>query len=169
MHDSVELYRQKVHMDHLQSLARFKATVNLARSTLKELVDFIEGEGSAHPIYLRGVRDSLIQTQSFLDTLVFKELPSTQAVRDVMAVSRAVQAAAQMLNEILDKPEIAKLEGFAEIAGDLEEFEPKLQKFHEVFGDNRKTSWLDVFPGDTGFGHGRSTSYAEYVERNGSL
>ena len=163
MQDAVDLYRQKIHMDHLESIARFKSALSMARTDVETLVGIVQEKGEVHPIYLKAVRQGLIQTQRVLDTLVFKDLPSTQLVRDVLAVSRAVQATSEMLKAILENPEIAKLDGFIEVYNDIEDYAPKLQKFHVLFGNDRELSWSDVFPDHTGFGHGRPTTYRQHV------
>lgn len=165
MEDAVHLYEQKIHRDHLESIARFKSALSMARTDLETLVGIVEEQGKAHPIYLKAVRQGLIQTQRVLDTLVFKDLPSTQLVRDVLAVSRAVQATAEMLKAILEEPDIARLDGFIEVYKDIEDYAPKLQQFHEMFGKDRELSWSDVFPDHTGFGHGRPTTYREHVQK----
>ena len=165
MEDAVHLYEQKIHMDHLESIARFKSALSMARTDLETLVGIVEKEGKIHALYLKAVRQGLIQTQRVLDTLVFKDLPSTQIVRDVLAVSRAVQATTEMLKAIIENPEIAKLDGFIEVYKDIKDYAPKLQQFHELFGKDRALSWSDVFPDHTGFGHGRPTTYREYVRQ----
>ena len=38
MQDAVDLYRQKIHMDHLESIARFKSALSMARTDVETLV-----------------------------------------------------------------------------------------------------------------------------------